>query len=91
MRLRIALLYSFIFSLYVGCFYFAFGLLHALATKGDVTSFLGDFIVTMAACFGVLTAVFYEIGGLMEEANRPRSDDRTNEERSQKDESNKQE
>lgn len=76
MRFRNALFYSFIFSLYIGCFYFAFGVFYTLVTNGDTTSFLGEFLVAMLACYGLLTAVFYELGGLLEELNKLRPDHR---------------
>ena len=73
MRLANALLYSFIFSLYGGCFYFAFGMFHAAATNGNITSFLGEFLVAMLVCFGFLTMIFYDLGGLFERLNKPDS------------------
>lgn len=76
MRLANALLYSLLFSLYGGSFYFAFGLLHAFATGQDTSSFLGDFIGAMLVCFVFLAFVFYEVIGMFEELNKPRSKDK---------------
>lgn len=76
MRFANALFYSFLFSLYGGCFYFAFGLLNALATGHDTTSFIGDFFAGMLVCFVFLAFVFYELIGMFEELNKPRSKDK---------------
>lgn len=75
MRFASALFYSFLTSLYAGCFYFGISLLHTLATAGDIGSFFADFCVAMLVCFVFLSAVFYEVLGLFEELNKPRSED----------------
>ena len=67
--------YSFIFSLYIGCFYFGIGTLMTLAQHGDMGKFLGDFIVTMLVVFAFLTFVMHELQGAFDKLNTPRSAD----------------
>lgn len=70
MRLTQSAFYSFLFTLYGGCFYFAIGTFLTIAQHGSIPEFLGSFVVSMLACFVLLWFVFHEIMGAFEELNK---------------------
>lgn len=64
--------YSFMISLYIGCFYFGIGTLMTLAQGQSMGKFLFDFVVVMFAFFALLSFAINELQGAFDKLNQPR-------------------
>jgi len=69
-RLIESAFYSFLFTLYGSCLYYAVGVFYTLSQNGDVVKFFLDTLIGAAICFFALTFVFWEISGAFHEMNK---------------------
>ena len=54
------------------CFVFGGGTLYTLAQGGDVVAYAGQSVIFGFVLWGVLTYLFYDLQGWIEERNKPR-------------------
>jgi hypothetical protein len=77
--------YGFLLTLFGMSWYYVIGLALTLAQGGDIGKFAGDTLVGGLLCWGFFTFVLYELAGLREQLNRPRSEDKKDDPKDPKD------
>ncbi|MBX9571817.1 MAG: hypothetical protein K2X77_23190 [Candidatus Obscuribacterales bacterium] len=72
MKLAQSALYSSIVTIFGSSVYCLFGLAQVMLQKGSFSQFVGDWFVSTIACFALFTFIFYELGKMFDELNKPR-------------------
>ena len=70
MRLSLAAVYSFVVTLFSSSLYCLYGVAQAVSQRGDLSKFMGDWLVSTIVCFGIFTFIFYELGRLFDDLNK---------------------